>query len=118
MAHGGQAIVPGNALYPWYIVSLWGSMGIFFIAFWSRAGETLGMRAWGLRLVTANGDGTSLSLGRASWRLLAMVVGLGLGGLGIWWGLWDSHGAMLHDHLAGTRVMRLNRCRRAQRQDG
>lgn len=93
-------------------------MGAFFIFFWSRAGETLGMRAWGLRVVATDDDDTPLSLGRASWRLLAMVAGLGLGGLGIWWGLWDSRGAMLHDRVAGTRVMRLDRHRRPRRRNG
>lgn len=71
------------------------------------------MRAWGLRVVAINDK--PLSPGCASWRLAAMVAGLGLGGLGIWWGLWDKRGAMLHDRLAGTRVVRLSR-KRSERQ--
>ena len=107
MAHGGKAIASGEALYPWYVASLWGCAGAFFIFFWSRAGETLGMRAWGLRVV-ANNDKPP-SPGCASRRLLAMLLGLGLGGAGILWGLVDRQGAMAHDRLAGTRVVRLSR---------
>ena len=109
MAHGGKAIASGEALYPWYVASLWGCAGAFFIFFWSRAGETLGMRAWGLRLV-ANNDKPP-SPGCASRRLLAMLLGLGLGGAGILWGLVDRQGAMAHDRLVGTRVVRLSRKR-------
>ena len=38
-----------------------------------------------------------------------MLLGLGLGGAGILWGLVDRQGAMAHDRLAGTRVVRLSR---------
>jgi uncharacterized RDD family membrane protein YckC len=43
-------------------------IGIYFVVFWSRTGQTLAMQTWHLRLVTASGQ--RVSQGRALCRYL------------------------------------------------
>ncbi|MDH4061518.1 MAG: RDD family protein [Aquincola sp.] len=47
-------------------------LGIYFTLFWSRAGQTVAMRAWNLRLVTV--DGAPVSQRRALARYLASWI--------------------------------------------
>lgn len=47
----------------------------FFVYFWSRSGQTLGMRAWRLRVQTQNGELISKTMG---WkRMLPTLCGIG-----------------------------------------
>ena len=48
---------------------------LFFVYFWSKKGQTLGMRAWRLRL--QNRDGSLLSKTTAIKRLVPTLLGLG-----------------------------------------
>jgi len=50
-------------------------VSFFFIWFWSRSGQTLGMRAWRLRV--QNQDGTRINKMTAMKRLLPTLLGLG-----------------------------------------
>ena len=50
-------------------------VAFFFIWFWSRSGQTLGMKAWRLRV--QNQDGSRISKTTAIKRLLPTLLGLG-----------------------------------------
>jgi|TARA_B110000091_G_scaffold179328_1_gene195500 uncharacterized RDD family membrane protein YckC len=50
-------------------------IAFFFVWFWSRSGQTLGMKAWRLRV--QNQDGTRISKTTAIARLLPTLFGLG-----------------------------------------
>ncbi len=50
-------------------------IAFFFVWFWSRSGQTLGMKAWRLRV--QNQDGTRISATTAIARLLPTLLGLG-----------------------------------------
>ena len=50
-------------------------VGYFFIYFWSKSGQTLGMKAWRLRV--QNTDGTLMSKNTGIKRLLPTLLGLG-----------------------------------------
>ncbi len=75
----------------------------FFGGFWVHGGQTLGMRAWRLKVVAANG-------GALTWRLalrrfaLALVSWACLG-LGFLWILWDPERRAWHDHWSRTRLV-------------
>ncbi len=47
----------------------------FYVWFWSRGGQTLGMRAWRLKVQHPNGQ--CISLPRAITRVFASLLGLG-----------------------------------------
>lgn len=77
----------------------------FFSFFWHRGGQTVGMKAWRLQIVQANGD-------FASWRqgmLRSLLAPLSLlaAGIGYFWCLWDKQGQTLHDKLTGTLTVEL-----------
>jgi uncharacterized RDD family membrane protein YckC len=102
------------------------AVGAYFGYFWSRAGQTLAMKSWRLRVVDR--DGGRLTLRRAilryllAWSLfapgLAFVVLAGAGAVANLAALLvgtvlmlalarlDPGGQLLHDRLLGTRVVR------------
>lgn len=101
---GGRLAAPYRPLWLLIVEQLallavtWG----FFTGFWTHGGQTLGMRAWRLKLVAANGG--PVTIATASCRLLAAVVSLGALGLGYWWVLIDRDRCAWHDRWSGTRV--------------
>jgi len=101
---GGRAIDPATH---WYQASLVAIAFAFCGTFWTRGGQTLGMRAWQIRVVALDGPG--LTWPRAALRFAASWVALLPAGLGYWWALVDSERCCWHDRLSGTRVVRAPR---------
>ncbi|PWB49105.1 MAG: hypothetical protein C3F18_10710 [Nitrosomonadales bacterium] len=83
-------------------VYLLGVMAAYFIWFWLRGGQTLAMKTWHLRLVSA--DGSPLTLRQAILRFALALPGMLLG-IGILWALFDRERQFLHDRLAGTKII-------------
>jgi uncharacterized RDD family membrane protein YckC len=78
---------------------------LFFSGFWWRGGQTLGMRAWRLKVVRM--DGSALSWGDALKRHLGALLSCLALGLGFLWILVDRDRLAWHDRLSGTRLIRL-----------
>ncbi len=76
----------------------------YFVISWSRGGQTIGMRAWKLRLVTDHG--TRLPWPRALLRFFLATVSLLFLGAGFWWSLFDPERRTLHDKLLDCRMQR------------
>jgi uncharacterized RDD family membrane protein YckC len=70
----------------------------YFLWCWLRGGQTLAMKAWGIRLV-------QVSPGRALLRFVLALV-LVPTGISVLWALFDRDRQFLHDRLAGTRLVR------------
>lgn len=100
IARGGTAVPPGNAAYQLLLAAI---TALFFIGFWVRGGQTLGMRAWRLRVESR--DGAPLTIARATGRMLAAALTLLPLGAGLWWQWLDREGLAGYDRLAGTRVI-------------
>lgn len=98
---GGEPIAPGTW---WFELSLVGLWVLFFAGFWTHGGQTLGMRAWRLRLVGA--DAGPVGWGRALLRAAAGLVSAVPAGLGFWWALLDPERRCWHDRWSGTRLIR------------
>ena len=79
----------------------------YFIVSWSRGGQTIGMRAWRLRLVGDNGY--PLPWPRAALRFAMAVISAALLGAGFWWSLFDPDGRTWHDIVAGSRMLRMRK---------
>ncbi|OGT74326.1 MAG: hypothetical protein A3H44_00390 [Gammaproteobacteria bacterium RIFCSPLOWO2_02_FULL_57_10] len=82
-----------------------GSAATFYIWFWMRTGQTLGMIAWRIKTVSATGGLVSFQQGLLRF-LLAWPAFFCLG-LGYLWLYVDPNGDALHDKLSGTRVLLL-----------
>ena len=90
-----------NPLYTVYVLAAWFSyLGLC----WTRSGQTLGMRAWRVDLVTV--DGSPLTWGRSLLRFLASLGSLSCLGLGFWISLFRKDRACWHDLVSGTRLLR------------
>jgi len=87
---------------PLYLALLLAVPALFFLGFWTRGGQTLGMRAWRIRVVRADGSplGPRQALGRLGASLLSWLC-LGAGFL---WVLVDRDRAAWHDRRSGTRL--------------
>lgn len=73
---------------------------LYFIGFWLKGGQTLAMRTWKIRLVSA--DGGKIFLRQALLRFCLAP----LGWLTLWWVWLDRDGSFLHDRFSGTRIVR------------
>lgn len=96
----------GEALYPapwWYKLLLLVTWTLFWCGFWVHGGQTLGMKAWHLRLLTE--DGRPVGWRAAGLRLLAALAAMAPAGLGLWWSLIDRERLAWHDRLSRTRVV-------------
>jgi len=68
----------------------------YFLWCWLRGGQTLAMKAWGIRLV-------DVTPGKA---LLRFLLALALLPISVAWALLDRDRQFLHDRLAGTRLVK------------
>jgi uncharacterized RDD family membrane protein YckC len=78
---------------------------LYFIVSWTRGGQTVGMRAWRLRVV--NADGTPIDARQASLRFAVALISLGALGLGFVWCLIDRERRGWHDIAAKTLLVRI-----------
>ncbi len=77
----------------------------FYLYFWRRAGQTIGMKTWRLKLV-GQAPGR-LRYGQLFVRIAIAVPGLALLGLGYFYRWFDARGDCLHDRLSATSVILL-----------
>lgn len=80
---------------------------LFYGWFWTHGGQTLGMRAWRLKALTA--DGQVLSWRDAIIRVAAAHVSFFALGLGYLWVLIDGEKLTWHDRWTNTRLVMLTR---------
>ena len=78
--------------------------GLFFGNFWTHGGQTLGMRAWRLRLVNS-ADAGPVRWKQVLLRLAAACLSAGALGLGFFWVLIDREQRSWHDRLSGTHLV-------------
>lgn len=75
---------------------------LFFGWFWTRGGQTLGMRAWKIRVEASNGENI-----RWNQALIRFLVAILTPGIGLLWLLFDQEKRTLYDRLSRTRVTRV-----------
>lgn len=86
-------------------VALLAVTAAYFVISWSRGGQTIGMRAWRLRVVDT--DGSALPWPRALLRFLVAIVSLVALGFGFLWCFVDSGKRSWHDVAARSILVRL-----------
>jgi len=94
-------------LNPFYLAYLTSVAVGFHTIFWSRGGQTLGMRAWRLRVI--RDDGLRLTFKDALLRYIAAIFSLATCGLGFLWVLVDKDRLAWHDRISKTRLIMVAR---------
>ena len=77
---------------------------LFFAWFWTRDGQTLGMRTWNIKLVMENGS--KVTWGSAFLRYAFAMISWLVFGLGFLWSLWDKQHRTWHDIISKTKLVR------------
>ena len=101
MAVGFREPVAGrDPLYTIYLAAAW----FGYLGWCWRRGMTLGMRAWGVRLVSEPG-------GRPTWgrclvRFAVSLLSAASAGAGFWWALFDPGRRTWHDRASATALRR------------
>ena len=97
----GRAIHSGNIPYTLYLLAC---CYVYFAWQWTRYGQTLGMRAWRIRIIDARGRVPAW--GAATLRFLLSLPSLFCLGLGLLWSLFDPRGLAFHDRYSRTCLVR------------
>jgi len=108
VAHG--SVDPAHPTLAWRLglrIALVLVTGGYFAISWARGGQTIGMRAWRLRVVDANGN--ALSWPRCVLRFVVACVSFGALALGFVWCLIDARKRAWHDIASGSVLVRLEK---------
>ena len=93
----GEAVGPDQPAFTAYLLAV---SYVYFGWCWTRSGQTLGMRAWKMRVRTR--DGGPLGWRSSLARFAAALISIGAAGAGLLWVAFDRDGMSLHDRLSGT----------------
>ncbi len=82
-----------------YLVSI---SFLFYGWFWTHGGQTLGLRAWKIKVLTLNQK--PISWKQALLRFSTAIISFSFFGLGFVWVLMNRHKYSWHDYLSKTAV--------------
>ena len=99
----GKALLSGQILYSLYLLLV---TFLFFGWFWTHGGQTLGMRAWKIKLCVQKNYGP-VTWRQATIRFLMIFVSLIPLGAGFFWVLLDREKLSWHDRFSKTMIIRI-----------
>lgn len=102
--NGGRAYAAGQYYFPLYLL---GVAFTFYGWFWVHGGQTLGMRAWKIRVFSA--DGGAIGWRLAGIRFASALLSWSCLGLGFLWCIFDQRGWCWHDYLSRTHLVWIDR---------
>lgn len=97
--NAGEAFTGQQFFYPLYLLVV---SFIFYGWFWTHGGQTLGLRAWKIKVLTL--DQQPINWTQALLRFIAAILSWSFFGLGFLWILIDKNHRGWHDHLSHTAV--------------
>ncbi|MEJ1402666.1 MAG: RDD family protein [Candidatus Sedimenticola sp. (ex Thyasira tokunagai)] len=104
LSEEAMTALPQHPLFRLWLASV---APTFFIYFWLRGGQTLGMKSWNIMVIRT--DGTPLKLADAILRFVGAIISWLALGLGFLWLLVDRENRTWHDRLSGTRLIMLEK---------
>lgn len=93
---GDSTATPKRYFFQFY---LWLVSAAYFVWNWTRAGQTLAMQTWGIKVTDQSG--ARLSANQAMKRYILASIFFGVTFI---WAVFDRTGLYLHDRLSGTRL--------------
>ena len=97
----GEAI-ESSPVFTLYLVLV---IFLFYSWFWSKCGQTLGMRVWKIQIINDYGRNPAWQV--CILRLVFAVFSIACLGLGYWWRLFKPY--TWHDRLSQTRIIDISR---------
>jgi uncharacterized RDD family membrane protein YckC len=79
---------------------------LFYTYFWRSGGQTLGMRAWRIKIINSDTD-KPITLTQCLLRCASAFFSIISFGLGYMWLLWDKQEKTWHDHASFTRIIHI-----------
>ncbi len=99
--NAGEAIPAHTGWYRFFLLAV---VAGYFVFFWLRGAETLGMKSW--RIMIVRRDGGAVTPRQALLRAGAALLSWLPFGAGFLWSLVDRDGLAWHDRLSGTKLVR------------
>lgn len=96
--NAGQAVT-SHCLYSFYLLFI---SFLFYGWFWTHGGQTLGLKAWKLHVLTI--DQQPITWIQAFWRFCSAFLSWAMLGLGFFWALFNKDKRCLHDVLSKTDI--------------
>lgn len=90
-----------DPFYTLYVIAAW---FLYYGVCWTQAGQTLGMRAWKVEILTEDGERPGWRT--AALRFIAAGLSIALLGLGFLVSAFRGDRATWHDRLSRTRLLR------------
>ena len=100
----GERFISGLWRIPTFILMVF-ALSHFFVYFWIKNGQTLGMQTWRIRI--DNTHHQRISLKQAYIRLGMATLALACGGLGYLWMYIDKDRLTWQDRVSGSRLVLL-----------
>lgn len=103
--NNGKAIEAGDALYPVFVLLIFGLSYLYFAWFWIHGGQSLGMKTWRIQLrreYAENGISAGIGWTTAAIRFFSAIFSWGIFGLGFLWAFFDSKHRCWHDLSSKT----------------
>jgi len=95
--NNGQAFTADQVYFSSYLLAV---SFLFFAWFWTHGGQTLGMRAWNIKVTSHSGK--TISWLQSLVRFIAAILSWATFGLGYFWILFDSNRNSWHDLASQT----------------
>ncbi|OOZ42809.1 RDD family protein [Solemya elarraichensis gill symbiont] len=101
----GIDIIGNHPIAKFVLWALWCVVILgFYLWFWTHGGQTLGMRAWRIRVVNKESPEEGIDYVQASVRLLIGILFFGISTI---WMLFNRERESLHDRIAHTSLLLL-----------
>ena len=100
---GVENVASGSIFAKLFFIYLLGFGYFFFGWFWTHGGQTLGMRAWKLKVITL--DGKQISWTQALFRYIYSIISWIPCGAGYLWMLFDKNNLAFHDRVSKTAIV-------------
>lgn len=96
-----NAFILQAGLFPLLVAATLG----FYSWFWMHGGQTLGMRAWNIKVVHARLDGSPIAFAQCLMRCFMGIFSWAIFGIGYFWLYTDPSKDTWHDRFSGTRTV-------------
>lgn len=96
-------VAPGSIFAKLFFIYLLAFGYLFFGWFWTHGGQTLGMRAWKLHVITF--EGNQITWTQAFFRYIYSLISWIPLGAGYLWMLVDKNNLTFHDRISKTAIV-------------